>query len=58
MTIKSDEDNYWEADLDPCDPANYWIDAETRERVNALTGERTQHECPLLHEEYAREDEL
>ena len=36
----------WSGSCDPCDPANYWIDDETDERVNAATGERTQHTCP------------
>jgi hypothetical protein len=36
----------WSGSCDPCDPANYWIDDETDERVNAATGQRTQHACP------------
>ncbi len=33
--------DYWEADLCPLDPDNFWIDRATGERVNAATGERT-----------------
>lgn len=44
----SNKQEYWEASLDPCDPDNYWIDDLTGERVDALTGERSQHDCPLL----------
>lgn len=35
----------WSGSCDPCDPANFWIDDETGERVNAITGERSQHQC-------------
>lgn len=35
------DQEYWEADLDPLDPDNYWIDRETGERVNAWTNERS-----------------
>ena len=35
----------WSGYCDPCDPANYWIDDETGERVNATTGERSEHRC-------------
>lgn len=45
MSQNADSERYWEADLDPCDPDNYWIDQETGERVNAVTGERTAHTC-------------
>ena len=30
----------WSGSPDPLDPDNYWIDDETGERVNAITGER------------------
>lgn len=36
----------WSGYCDPCDPANYWIDDETGERVSAETGERLTHTCP------------
>lgn len=39
--------NEWSGSCDPCDPANYWIDDETDERVSAATGERSEHKCPL-----------
>jgi hypothetical protein len=32
----------WSGSPDPTDPDNYWIDDETGERVNALTGERSK----------------
>lgn len=36
----------WSGSCDPCDPANYWIDDVTGERVSAETGERSTHTCP------------
>jgi hypothetical protein len=35
----------WSGSLDPCDPDNFWIDDEMGQRVSAVTGERTAHEC-------------
>lgn len=39
----------WSGSCDPCEPDNYWIDDETGERVSAITGERTEHVCPMLN---------
>jgi hypothetical protein len=33
----------WSGSPCPLDPDNYWVDDETGERVNAITGERTQY---------------
>ena len=33
-------DDEWSGSPDPDDPDNFWIDDETGERVNAITGER------------------
>jgi hypothetical protein len=41
--------NEWSGSCDPCDPANYWIDDDTGERVDAITNERTAHDCPGLN---------
>lgn len=30
----------WNASLCPLDPANWWVDDDTGERVSAVTGER------------------
>lgn len=32
----------WSGSLDPTDPDNFWIEDDTGERVDAITGERTQ----------------
>jgi hypothetical protein len=40
----------WNGSPDPLDPDNYWIDDETKERVNAHTGERLP---PRNDEEFA-----
>jgi hypothetical protein len=32
----------WSGSPDPADPDNFWIDDDTGERVNAVTGERTK----------------
>lgn len=47
----------WSGACDPCDPANYWIDDETGERVSAATGERTEHDCPMFDAEGKLKDE-
>lgn len=36
----------WSGSPDPDDPDNFWIDDETGERVNAITGERTPPKVP------------
>jgi hypothetical protein len=41
--------NEWSGSCDPCDPANYWIDDDTNERVDAVTGERSVHTCQMLN---------
>jgi hypothetical protein len=46
-TRNSAEATEWSGSCDPCDPANYWIDDETDERISAATGERTLHDCPM-----------
>jgi hypothetical protein len=45
MKSIDDDRSEWSGSCDPCDPANYWIDDETGERVSAATGERTEHQC-------------
>jgi hypothetical protein len=61
-TSETDEDHddtadEWSGSCDPCDPANYWIDDETGERVDAVTGDRTTHDCPGLNADGSVKDE-
>lgn len=42
VEITEDMLGEWSGSPDPSDPANYWIDDATGERVNAATGERTK----------------
>lgn len=54
MTTDNQPIPEWEADLDPCDPDNYWIDQATGERVNAVTNERSAHDCPADYDHIFR----
>lgn len=47
MTTETSTASEWSGSCDPCAPDLYWIDDETGERVNALTGERAEHSCPV-----------
>lgn len=46
MNTTDESTKEWSGYCDPCDPANFWIDDETGERVDAITGLRTEHTCP------------
>jgi hypothetical protein len=39
----------WSGSPDPSDPDNFWIDDDTGERVNAVTGERTVPQIDGTH---------